>query len=392
MPDASVSLGLEADQFDRDLARSERNLTGAHNRMGQSATRNMAAHDNLLRSNHRVARQVETFSKTLISGGSAADVLATGLEGIGRSTNLALGPLAALGVGAAIIGRFAERAKALREVREEIEKLTKAAGAARFEGLDALEEKLSKAKPGEWDNAIRGTALALTGGMSSLFMDTPWGANKGYDQSLDVIAGLKKKRADMMGDKADAQNNLTNTRLTDGEVAAEKRQAEMNHDAKVELAKGDQRLITAAGKELDLAYRVIAAKEDHLKAETEIAQKKQAEATAENRRNRVQQTLGELAAIPSQSVVGDGTDYGRWDTGNKARAAQQWDAYGESRRMAGDMSGAQDAFNYSTDIKRSIPGLKDSEKDLKNELTGALEEAKVLQEIKTNTGGMFKGR
>jgi hypothetical protein len=77
--------------------------------------------------------------------------------------------------------------------------------------------------------------------------------------------------------------------------------------------------------------------------------------------------------------------YEEWQSGQRARSAQQWDAYGESRRQAGDMQGAQDALNYSTDIKRSIPGLKDSEKDLKGEFKGALDESEILKQIETNT-------
>src|ERR1043165_4909962 len=132
MADASVSLGLDAASFDNDLAKAGQNL----NRFGGAAGRSLGgvttSGENLRRSNHRVAAQIQHFSTALTSGADASQVFALGLEGLGRSLNLSLGALAGIGVGVAIGQQFIKAFEAAKKLHDEVEKLNSVHPSARF--------------------------------------------------------------------------------------------------------------------------------------------------------------------------------------------------------------------------------------------------------------------
>ncbi len=96
--DASITLGLDAEGMFNDLKNVENHVESSMSRMAGSTNSLAAAHENLLTSNHRVARQMASFSREALSGANAGNVLAAGLGGVARSMNLSLPALAAIEV------------------------------------------------------------------------------------------------------------------------------------------------------------------------------------------------------------------------------------------------------------------------------------------------------
>src|SRR4051794_34409227 len=93
-------LGLDTSGFRSELASAATQAGQAAGKMSGAFNKSAAAHENLLASNHRVARQIQNFSRDLASGADATQLFSAGLEGLERSLKLPLGALAGLGVGA----------------------------------------------------------------------------------------------------------------------------------------------------------------------------------------------------------------------------------------------------------------------------------------------------
>src|ERR1022692_2426220 len=147
MPDASISLGRNANEMYGKLKSAEQRLSGSMDRMVQSANSLTGAHENLLRSNHRVATQIHAVTRDFLSGASGADVFAASLDGIGRSLNIGLGTLAGLAIGAVVFQQISKATGEAEKLHNEIVKITQAgAGDPRFRTLDALNTQLEESK------------------------------------------------------------------------------------------------------------------------------------------------------------------------------------------------------------------------------------------------------
>src|SRR4051794_13729927 len=103
MADASVTLGLNAAELYQELNTAVAKFQGKMKQMGDGAAgagghvdRLSGSHERLFTSSHRVANRIGELTRVLTTGGSAADVMAVGIEGLGRSLNLPLGVLAAV--------------------------------------------------------------------------------------------------------------------------------------------------------------------------------------------------------------------------------------------------------------------------------------------------------
>jgi hypothetical protein len=372
--DASIDLELNAKQLYSELQVAERKYTQGMDRIGQSTNRTGGAMDGIKVKTKAAGRQIHNFADDMAHGADAATLLQDAVMGVGKSLGLSLGALAGVMVGAVAVDKIHEVIKEYQALNTEVDKLTAPRAAANFQSLTDLEAHLTAtAAAMEKLREQGGGKESGFGWLNDMFRAWSGGTPKPGESMYQMVKRMRSERLTAGGESTDrdrgdmAEKFQQRMRDREGALGGESdfiTKAKALQRASDEKKHDTQEAVVELMKELDLTFRELAA------------------AVAAKRRDRVQQTLGELAAIPSQSVVGDGADYDRWETGNKARAAQQWDAYGESRRMAGDMSGAQDAFNYSSDIKRSIPGLKDSEKDLKSEFKGALDESKVLQDIR----------
>jgi hypothetical protein len=188
-------LGLDTKGF-TDGMRTSNAVVDQHERKINNTGR---AHDNLLRSSHRVSRQLENFNRTLLSGGDAADVLAVGLEGIGRSLNISLGALAILGAGAVGLVQIHKLTAEFEKINTEVEKLLKFDANPDFKSLSALEQHLSKI--GEELDKIKGQqkgsnwfADAFRGGGMNALWDIGGfltGANKARSERASQISGLE---------------------------------------------------------------------------------------------------------------------------------------------------------------------------------------------------------
>jgi hypothetical protein len=374
--DASIDLELNAKQLYQELATAEKRYTQGMDRIGAGTNRVAGAHENLLRSNHRVARQFENFSKDMLSGADASQLFATGLEGVGRSLNLSLGALAGIGIGAVAIEKFHELHKEYKKINEEHEKLMRAPQATEFDSLSNLQTRLANVRKEleALNKEAKGDGFAqrirewfVSGDPLHPFTNPRREErNRHIDQDkraeADATIAINRKA---QGDLADRQAAL------DGEPDYLTKAKKLSREAAEHASEGLDALVNAMN-ELEMSFKEMAA------------------SIASKRRDRVQRTLGEIASTPDVATAG--MTYDDWKSGQSARMAQSWDSEAERRRLNGDMQGAQDAMNYSTDIKRSIPGLKDSEKDLKGEFKGALDESQVLKEIRTNTARQFLNR
>jgi hypothetical protein len=381
--DASIDLELNAKQLYSELQVAERKYTQGMDRIGKS-TGTAGGHVEGLTVRTRAAgRQIHNFAQDMANGADAATLLQDGLMGVGKSLGLSLGALAGIGIVAVVAVEVGKMIKEFKALNAEIDKLTAPRVSADFQSLTELEghlksvsgalEKVRKQQSDLEGNGKHGRGSQMLQGIADWFMGQGYGTGAIADQRRKQIGDLSESGSRDRGDMAEKFQG----RMRDRESAlggepdfiskAKKFQSEAN-----EKSHATQEAVIELMAELEMNFKELAA------------------TVADKRRNRVQQTLGELAAIPEVATSGD--SYERWQAGQKARQAQAWDAYGESRRQAGDMSGAQDALNHSTDIKRSIAGLKDSEKDMKGEFKGALEEAQILKEIRDAAKGGLVNR
>jgi hypothetical protein len=378
--DASIDLELNAKQLYSELQVAERKYTQGMDRIGQGTNRAGNAMDGIKVKTKAAGRAIHNFAEDMANGADAATLLQDGIMGVGKSLGLSLGALAGVMVGAVVVDKILSAQKELKLLDDEFKKLTAPGPGAQFQTLESLEQHINQVVAArqklidqnkDWsagaiaDDAIKGgnflNPIASFFGSRGKKKDQIAGY---YATEESDLAGILNKRRSRSGLRDGALNG-------ESDSTTKAKLAQIETDEKLGKARSLDEMAQLFA-ELDLTFREMAA------------------AIAAKRRDRVQQTLGELAAIPEVATSSD--SYERWQAGQKARQAQAWDAEGESRRSRGDMAGAQEAFNYSSDIKRSIPGLKDSEKDLKDEFRGALDESAVLKDIRTNTSGMFKGR
>jgi hypothetical protein len=140
-----ASLGLDRAPFNRDLNAAAQEADTFSNRFTGSNRRIQSSNEDLLMSSHRVSRQVYSFTQQLASGADASQLLATGLEGIGRSLKIGLGPLLGIGIGAALGSQFLKAYQEAEKLRNELSALIgEASSGASFKTFDQLAEQINK--------------------------------------------------------------------------------------------------------------------------------------------------------------------------------------------------------------------------------------------------------
>jgi hypothetical protein len=370
--DASIDLELNAKPMYSELAVAERKFSQGMDNMGGKTGRLSGGLDGITVKTRAAGRQIHNFAQDMANGADAATLFQDGLMGVGKSLGLSLGSIAALGIGAVVVGKVHTMVKEYQALNNEIDKLVAPRAGADFQTLTALESHLTKTSEAlqnlrEQKEAVE--SAGWFGGALDMVRAMAGGKPNAGESMVDMV---KRRRSDQISGLSDSADR-------DRGDMAEKFQHGMR-DRQAALG-GEPDFISKAKKfqrEADEKSHATQEAVVELMQELEMSFRELAKSVAEKRRERVQRTLGEIAATPEVATAG--MSYEDWQSGQKARSAQQWDAYGESRRQAGDMQGAQDAFNHSADIKTSIPGLKGSEQT-KADMTGAINEAEILKEM-----------
>lgn len=210
-------LGLDSADFRKGLQQAVQDTQAAHNRMAEAAHGTTAAHEHLLGSSHRVARQIGTTAQKMLSGGSAADVFSTALEGLERSLHLPLGALAGLGVLAVGIEKFHEYAEEAKKVREEVEKALQPNQATAFSGTSEIKKRLE-----ETTAAAKQVTEESKGFFKNLFAyigSAHLLGGHGFDA---VVEGRAKSRDALAKQAQDQQDQLTGKERESLELAEKK--------------------------------------------------------------------------------------------------------------------------------------------------------------------------
>lgn len=340
-------LGLDTAGFRSELKSAEAVANGAHGNMAGAAGRNTVAHENLLASNHRVARQMQNFSRDVLSGADATTVLSSGLEGLERALRLPLGALAGLGIAAVAIVKLTGVVAEYKKLNEEVEKLNSARVSAPFTTLDQIKQHADEAtkKIDELQKKI------------SFWKNFTGDAKLNIERSLE---DTQKGRAQDQTDeflKARTKNDL--------------------HDQPDFIGKA----VKIQEQFLEVVQRLGQRGVTELERELENLAKD----VARTRRERAQGSLDEIAARPDK--IDNGTNGpNAWLEGVQAREAKHEEELAkQARDQIGGSAGldeAQKHLNRADQIKGGIESLKDSEKDLTGAFRGALDSARVLQEIR----------
>jgi hypothetical protein len=393
MPDASVSFGLEAGAFDRDLATAESRLTGANDRMAAGANRNVAAHDSLLKSNARVGHQISNVARAFTSGADAGDLLSVSLEAVGRSLKLGLGAIAGLFVGGLIVGEIAKAAQAAKKLREEVIALTRDGPDARFETLDKLISKLEEVhkKIGEVKKQGFWAAVGKTfGDLATLAPDEDITAD-GHWKNADHDKGMNKRTGGLEAEaqrlrkgvagKARDRNDEQQARDGGDPFKADRMKAFHDLLPKMNASFMDKNMLLAAEELRGYAQTI---KEINKKEQEHLSKISQEKETQEQNRlekikESMQLTLGDLAKNGREFAPGDDSKAG---AGRLARRALKEEELARKAMLDEHYGEAGEHYRRAEEIKSGIPSLKDSQKELK----GALSTTETyLMEVVKNT-------
>ena len=375
-------LGLDASGFRSELASTATSVEGANNKMASSARRNAAEHNNLLVSNHRVARQIQTFSKDILSGASATDIFSAGLEGLERSLKLSIGSLAALGIGAVVVQQIGSVIGEYEKLGSEIDKvLAPRRGSAatplseaksQAQEATAAVEKLDKANSGLWRGILNGVILDPYRVVKSQILGKPKGADDQRDEqraaSLDVANS---------GNQAEATHQRRLNAINSSDLS----------DPVKEALRGAlewrEKILEAAARGGDLIA-------GPLKQAAEIDLKKAADKIADARKELLKLSLDALAKGPTYKDANHASPQAIYNA-EQARKAQELEKQSSDLVLnQADIAGAKKLSDRGYDVRGGIDTLKDSQKDLSGELRGALDSCKIVSELQTANQNILK--
>lgn len=383
-------LGADSSSVRSDMTSTMRASKQFAGEVSGSFDRVDASHEKLLRSSHRVAKQVQNVARDFASGASAGDIFATSLEGIGRSLNLSLGALAGIAVGATIITKIAAVREEYHKLLLDLNKIHEEANkSGDFKTLSAIEAQAKKAeeavkKIGEAMDSRAGKK-GIGSAISQLFSDASNNLLSFLGGTGTFGAEQEKKDRAMRSSAYGDQDTLIGQ-----EVAKRRQQSGLKQvaldGAPDSAIKAAQVLITAEEKvvaNLDLMAEVAREASVALQEITKAANDKKAE--------RAGMSLKELAGM-EPDVVNNSVSYERYQASQQAKRAMALDAQGETARANFDPQGAHDFFNAAGEAKEGITDLKPSEK-MSADLKGALATTEAeLRQIADNTRKQFVNR
>jgi hypothetical protein len=379
-------LGLDTKGFSAPLRQAARDAQAAGDDISKSFGRASSAHDSLLTSNHRVARQIQNFSRDLAGGASATDLLSAGLEGLERALKLPLGALAGLGVGAIAISEIHKALAAAEKLHGEIDAILSAPhGDARLQSLSSLTSELEElrkkkaeltaagsfaADPLEFIKRRIGQNFVNPGSLLHPFDTSKTGASQAEAEAARQIEELGKKAAVINQDiarKIGQEASLAVLRQTDSNLAEAQKLVDDDAERRKALTGADS--VKELGQNLD---RILNTSLNAL-----------ADKIAKANRERVQGTLEEIAGRPGK--LDNSISIQAFSEGQQAREAKQLRAEGVgARERIGGEAGLQIAsekFSRADSIIDRIASLKESEKNLGGTLRGAIDSAQVLREL-----------
>ena len=339
-------LNADASQVRAEMRKSVQDVTTGTGEIVNGFNRADVAHGNLLRSGHRVSRQISEVSRDMLAGADAGQVFADSLQGLGRSLNLSLGSLAAIGVGAVGIQQVSKMHEEFKKLNEDIMQLARSN--PNWESLSALEEHLTKvyaalAKLRE-QKTSSGGAFGWIGDLVRAWAGgTPREGESMFQmvrrQREDQISGLEgsvgadqmaianKRRGKKGGDRYSAFNLDTNAEFLDAVNPGPKQNPYLAAVIADELKAGLRELL-------------------------ETVRTKAEETT--------KFSLSDIAANSPGYAEGGTiqTVYAR----DQARKVMDLEGQARQQALYGDQPGAQRTMLLAEQMRTTIPGLKDSEK------------------------------
>ncbi len=134
--------GVDTSGVKSGMQEAANDVANGSNKVRNSFNNADEAHDKLLGSSHRVARQLSSVTSSLLSGASAADVVSASMEGLERSLHLPLGALAGLAVGATIFEKMHSASEKIQELNSGIAEALHPTAGPDFSSLDELKKKI----------------------------------------------------------------------------------------------------------------------------------------------------------------------------------------------------------------------------------------------------------
>jgi hypothetical protein len=145
MADASVTLDLDAREFDSRLAAVEQRVSSSSRTMSSGFDAAAEGGGRLFTSSHRVARQVGMLATQFSSGADASQLFGAGLMGLERAMRLPLGALAGLAVGAVFFEQLAKAHAESTKLHNELNALIATASTgASFKTFDQMQSQIEK--------------------------------------------------------------------------------------------------------------------------------------------------------------------------------------------------------------------------------------------------------
>ncbi|MEY2500585.1 MAG: hypothetical protein QOI07_919 [Verrucomicrobiota bacterium] len=301
---------------DASQVRAEMNAAVAAVNTGTSGmiggfSRGELAHGTFLKSNAKVAHQVENLAHSMLYGADSTTVMVTALEGLGRSVKIPLAPLAGLFIGATVI-------KSVYDYRQEWVKLNEEMAKAR---------KLPATTSKEVETKLGAEKAGVAAAEDKKKNETWWQA-------------MKRHAGDMI--KSTFGIELLNP------VAG----------AVIHALRGSPSIKKDTDKQVEET------KQQELKDEKKLAELKHEEVVAEEAKrfkDSLQFSLADIAKEGNKRKTGT-FDSGRTYQGDLAQQALDEQMAARKAMMAGHPAEAIQHQSMAEQIKASIPALKDSEK------------------------------
>lgn len=368
-------LGLDTKGFSGALRTAAAEAASAGARIEDSFKRSSGAHENLLASNHRVARQIQNFSRDVLSGANATDVLSSGLEGLEKALKLPLGALAGIGVTAVFVSQISSAITAYRQLNKELDALGKSRGDLGDISTKGLEEhaeqakkkieELDKAHEGFFKRAFTRAYEGVSNAFGGKARDTLKSPEDSVAERRANISFERRQDQAELARREGLQNEIKNSHLPDFQKEAARLKLEFQDKLNDALANHN-------GAE---AQTLLANYERDLKAI--------AERVAKANRERVQGTLDEIADRPDK--LDNSLTIQAFSEGQQAREAKRLRAEAAiDRDTIGGEAGLQigiTKLQRSDALINGITSIRDNEKiDVRAEIDAST----ILSQIKAS--------
>ncbi|HEX4638994.1 MAG TPA: hypothetical protein VH170_05865 [Chthoniobacterales bacterium] len=414
MSDASVSLGLDAKDFDARLASIESKLEAFGASGQRSFDRVTASGDRLLMSSHRVARGMSQFARDAVTGADGATLMASGLEHLERALRLPLGALAGLAIGGVLIGQAAKTRDEYKKLAKEINELLASPGqlGSGAESFKPFEEQLKRVREELQNLQSTESAGGTFWGKMKRYAGDFWTALSKFDETSPEDIG-KQRRGDI--------STLSEAQSDRAQKAADDyaRKSAISHYGK---GVGEPAFLGEALKaqedynEKKKKYGTPGSPDENqlmlkpLRDELESIFKDIAEHIAQANRERAQGTLAEIADRAKPELAKGSDSFNRsdeyftrqgnpnkmtsqawWESQLAQQAQQEIQAAKNARNTIGGEAGVAEAQKHmarAQDLMSQIPTLKDSDKDMSMAVRMGVDSAAILHELVGAVKGM----